>query len=50
MICFLNLAVAGCCAAIVGLELHAGHYPSAFAYGGFALGYIGLAWLYGSLA
>ena len=49
MIAFLNLVIVASCIAIAGLELNAGHYPSAFAYGGFALGYVGLAWLYATI-
>ena len=49
MIVALNLVICGACALIVGFELHGGHYPAALAYSGFALGYVGLAWLYGSI-
>ena len=49
MIVALNLVIVAACSLIVGLLAHDGQYPAAFAYGGFALGYVGLAWLYGSI-
>lgn len=49
MISALNILVAITCFAIAGMECHHGHFPPAFAYAGFALGYVGLAWSYGAM-
>jgi hypothetical protein len=49
MLIALNLIIAFCCSLIAGIEANNGVYPAAFTYGGFAFGYIGLSWLYGTM-
>jgi hypothetical protein len=49
MIVILNLVIVLACLAIAAILVNAHAYPAAFAYSGFALGYVGLAWLYWSI-
>jgi hypothetical protein len=49
MIVILNLVIVLACLAIAATLAASHSYPAAFAYSGFALGYVGLAWLYWGL-
>lgn len=44
---FLCIVIALCCLWIAGLYARDGGYAGALTFAGFAIGYAGLAWMYG---